>query len=142
MAQAAARCITEEVAPVSVFLAVHDELLRAQLERSLGRRGGLRVVGAAHDGGQAYEAIVAGAPDVAVVETGLPTLDGLALCERVARARPEIGTRILLLDGVPPTARDLAVAAGAAGCLPATAKTAQLCDAVASIANGGTMFHI
>jgi hypothetical protein len=33
------------------------------------------------------------------------------------------------------------VAAGASGCLPATATTAQLCDAITSIANGAVIFQ-
>jgi hypothetical protein len=37
--------------------------------------------------------------------------------------------------------RELAVAAGAAGCVPATVAIAQLRDAITSIANGGTIFH-
>jgi DNA-binding NarL/FixJ family response regulator len=48
---------------------------------------------------------------------------------------------VLLLSGEPPVTRDVAVECGAAGCLPATASSARLCDAITSIANGGAIFH-
>ena len=125
---------------VSVLLAVSDQLQQALLLRALERRDDLRVIGTVHDGCQALSAILADAPDVAVVDTGLPTLDGISLSRRLAD-RPELGTRVLLVDGDPPVTRDRAIASGAAGCLPATAATAEFCDAIASIANGGTIFH-
>jgi two-component system, LuxR family, secretion system response regulator SsrB len=141
MFRPAARCITEAVPDVSVFLAISDPLQRALLVRALRRHGDLTVVGTEQDGCRALDAIVRDGPDVAVIEAGLPTLDGLALCRRLAQARPEVGTRVLLLDDGTPVTRDRAVASGAAGCVPATATSAQLCDAVASIANGGTIFY-
>ncbi len=132
----------EGVSPVTVLLAVSDHLRQAVLLRALRRHDDLAIVGAEHDGARALAAILRTAPDVAVVDTGLPSVDGIDLCGRIAEARPEVGTRVLLLEGDPPVSRALAVASGAAGCLPATATTAQLCDAVTSIANGGTIFHI
>jgi DNA-binding NarL/FixJ family response regulator len=141
MVPGAARCITAGVTPVTVLLAVSDSLQQALLVRALRRREDLVLAGTEQDGGQAFEAILRSTPDVAVVETGLPTLDGLALCTRLVHARPLVPTRVLLLDGDPPVTRDLAVASGAAGCLPATATSAQLWDAITSIANGGTIFH-
>jgi two-component system response regulator DesR len=128
------------VTPVSVLLAVNDQLQQALLLRALERRDDLRVLGTVHDGSQALSAILADAPDVAVVDTGLPTLDGISLARCLAD-RPELGTRVLLVDGDPPVTRDHAIASGAAGCLPGTAATAEVCDAIASIANGGTIFH-
>jgi DNA-binding NarL/FixJ family response regulator len=141
MSRAEASCITGEVSPVTVLLAVSEPLQQALLERALARRDDLTVIGTEHDGGRAVQAILRDAPDVAVVDSGLATVDGLALCRRLASARPDVGTRVLLLEGDPPVTREEAVACGAAGCLPATATAAELCDAVASIANGGTIFH-
>jgi DNA-binding NarL/FixJ family response regulator len=112
------------------------------LLRAMRRHADLTIVGTEHDGARALDAIVQAAPDVAVVDTGLPTRDGLDLCARLAEVRPEVGTRVLLLDGDPPVTRARAVSSGAAGCLPATSTVAQLCDAITSIANGGTIFHI
>jgi DNA-binding NarL/FixJ family response regulator len=133
-------CLTENVPDVTVLLAVNDQLQQALLRRALRRRSDIAVVGAEQDGCQALEAVVRLAPDVAVVDAGLPTIDGLELCRRLAGS-PQGATRVLLLEGDPPVSRALAVQAGAAGCLPVTATTAQICDAVASIANGGTIFH-
>ncbi len=125
---------------VTVLLAVNDLLQRALLERALRRRSDIAVVGTEHDGHQALDAIDRLAPDVAVVDAGLPTVDGLEVCRRLSSS-PQTATRVLLLEGDPPVSRARAVNAGAAGCLPVTATTAQVCDAIASIANGGTIFH-
>jgi DNA-binding NarL/FixJ family response regulator len=141
MDRLAARCITAGVPPVTVLLAVSDPLRKALLVRALCRRDDMTVAGTGQDGDHALDEILRTAPDVAVVETGLPGLNGLELCRRLARARPQVGTRVLLLAGEPPVTRDVAVASGAAGCLPATTESVQLCDAITSIANGGAIFH-
>lgn len=129
------------MSPVTVLLAVSDQLQQAVLLRAMRRHADFTIVGTEHDGARALDAIVQVAPDVAVVDTGLPTLDGLDLCGSLSEVRPEVGTRVLLLDGHPPVTRARAVCSGAAGCLPATSSVAQLCDAITSIANGGTIFH-
>jgi len=125
---------------VTVLLAVSDPLQQALFVRALRRRDDLDVVATEQDGCQALDTVVRDVPDVAVVESGLPTLDGLSLCRRLA-GRPEIATRVLLLEGEPPVSRQQAVACGAAGCLPATVAARDLCDAIASIADGGTIFR-
>jgi DNA-binding NarL/FixJ family response regulator len=136
-----AGCITGSVPPFTVLLAVSDPLREALLLRGLRRREDITIVGTEQHGRRALQAILRLAPDVALVDAGLPILDGLQVCRQVAGARPEAGTRVLLLDGDPPVTRDLAVAAGAAGCIPATSTIAEVQDAIASIANGGTIFH-
>ena len=136
------RASLEDVSPVTVLLAVGDPLQQAVLLRALRRADALDIVGSEHDGARALGEILRLAPDVAVIDTGLPSVGGIELCERLAGARPEVGTRVLLLEGDPPVTRAGAVASGAAGCLPATSTAAQLTDAVTSIANGGTIFHI
>lgn len=127
--------------PVTVLLAVSDPLQQALLRRALARRDDLVLIATEQDGRQALVALLDMMPDVAVVETGLPTIDGLELCRAAVHARADVGTRVLLLYGDPPVTRARAVDAGAAGCVPATATTAQVCDAISSIANGGTIFH-
>jgi two-component system response regulator DesR len=140
MSEGRATCLTETVSEVTALLAVNDQLQKALLERALRRRPDIAVVGTEHDGRQALDAIMRLAPDVAVVDAGLPTMDGLELCRRLAGS-PQAATRVLLLEGDPPVSRAHAVNAGAAGCLPVTATTAQIGDAITSIANGGTIFH-
>jgi DNA-binding NarL/FixJ family response regulator len=129
------------VPPVTVLLAVSDPLQQALLVRALERRVDLELIATEQDGRKALAALLDLMPDVAVVETGLPSLDGLELCRAAVRARADVGTRVLLLYGDPSVTRARAIEAGAAGCVPATATTAQVCDAISSIANGRTIFH-
>lgn len=81
-----------------VILVVEDDpstqrMLRRVLEAERFR------VRAAGDGGSALAAVAADAPDVIVLDLGLPGVDGLAVCRRLRAAG--IGTPILVL-----TARD------------------------------------
>lgn len=141
MDRPAGGCITGSVPPVSVLLAVREPLQQAMLARALCRREDLVLAGTEPDGARALEAILRRAPDVAVIDVDLPAIGGLEVCRRLATTGRDVATRILLLDGHPAVTHEVAVSVGAAGCLPATAPSVQLCDAVASIAGGGTVFR-
>ena len=57
--------------------------------------GGFRVVGEASDGREALCAIEEGEPDIALVDFGLPLLNGLEVARRLRKAR--VATRVILL---------------------------------------------
>jgi two-component system response regulator MprA len=80
-----------------VLVVDDDPPLRRMLDRSLSAEGFLVTV--AGDGGEALLAAERSAPDVIVLDLGLPVMDGLAVCRRLrGRGLP---TPILML-----TARD------------------------------------
>jgi two-component system response regulator MprA len=84
----------------AVLVVDDDGPIRRMLERTLAAEG-YGVAGAA-DGGAALAAIERAAPDVLVLDVGLPGLDGLAVCRRL-RGKG-LALPILLLtarDGVP-----------------------------------------
>jgi len=81
----------------AVLVVDDDGPIRRMLERTLAAEG--YGVAAAADGGAALAAIERSAPDVLVLDVGLPGLDGLAVCRRVRRKG--LALPILLL-----TARD------------------------------------
>jgi two-component system, OmpR family, response regulator MprA len=89
----------------SVLVVEDDAPIRRMLERTLAAEG-YGVTGAG-DGGAALAAVERSAPDIVVLDVGLPGLDGLAVCRRL-RAKG-LALPILLL-----TARD-AVADRVAG---------------------------
>jgi DNA-binding NarL/FixJ family response regulator len=65
---------------------------RATARRML-ERDGWSVVGEAHDGSAAIAAVAALAPDVVLLDIGLPDIDGFAVAERLAAvdaARPDV----------------------------------------------------
>jgi two-component system, NarL family, nitrate/nitrite response regulator NarL len=75
--------------PDALRLVIADDhpLFRDGLRRALSRDEGLRIVGEAADGQRALELIRAQAPDVAVLDIGLPGLDGCSVARQVREER-------------------------------------------------------
>jgi len=70
-------------------------MLVCQSLKSLLEREGMQVVGEANDGQQAIELIEKSQPDVAVMDIGMPVLNGLDAAREVHRKSPK--TRVILL---------------------------------------------
>jgi DNA-binding NarL/FixJ family response regulator len=121
-----------------VVLVEDHALTRAGLRAALADAG-LDVVGEADDGPRGLAEVVRLAPDVAVVDLGLPGMDGIELTKRLRESARH--TKIVIL-----TMHDLdsevlaALAAGAdAYCVKST-KTEGVVTAVRVVAEGGAYF--
>jgi two-component system, NarL family, response regulator LiaR len=121
-----------------VVLVEDHALTRAGLRAALDAAG-LNVVGEAEDGPRGLEEARRLAPDVAVIDLGLPGMDGIELTRQLRAAVPK--TRIVIL-----TMHDLdtevlaALSAGAdAYCVKST-KTEGIVAAVRVVAEGGAYF--
>ena len=124
---------------ISVVLVEDHALTRAGLRTAIDASGDLRVVAEADDGQAGLAAIVAEHPDVAVIDIGLPGLDGIELTRRIRSVAPQ--TRVVIL-----TMHDLeeevlaALAAGAdAYCVKASQPHSVL-EAIRIAAGGGAYF--
>jgi DNA-binding NarL/FixJ family response regulator len=122
----------------SVVLVEDHALTRAGLRAAL-VDGGFDVVGEAGDGPRGLEEIRRLKPDVAVIDLGLPGMDGIELTRQLRSIVPQ--TRIVIL-----TMHDLdtevlaALAAGAdAYCVKST-ETGGVITAVRVVAEGGAYF--
>lgn len=73
--------------PLRIVIADDHPLFRDGLRRALARDNDLRVVGEAADGRQALELIRAKTPDVAILDIGLPGLDGCSVARQVREER-------------------------------------------------------
>jgi DNA-binding NarL/FixJ family response regulator len=120
-----------------VVLAEDHGLVRAGIRALLESIEGLEVVGEAGDGHEALRLIEQQRPALAIVDIGLPGLNGIEVTRRVARETP--GTRVLVLsmhlDGE--YVRQ-ALRAGAAGYLVKSSSSVELELAVSAVARGET----
>jgi two-component system nitrate/nitrite response regulator NarL len=118
-----------------VYVAFDHPMFMRALEDVVRERADLELAGAARTGPEALESILALAPDVVVLDTRLPALDGVHVLEEAANAR--LRTRFLFLTSE--MGGDLvhaALAAGASGYLAHTADRDAICDAIVAVAAG------
>ena len=77
--------MTEAAAPAAAHvLVVDDETVLAGMVANYLQRAGFRT-SVAHDGNRAVEVALAEAPDVVVLDLGLPGKDGLQVCQEIRR---------------------------------------------------------
>lgn len=120
-----------------VVIVEDHALTRAGLRTTL--EASFAVVGEAGDGVAGWETIARERPDVAVIDIGLPGIDGIALTQRV---RGElVGTRVVILTMIDLEEEVIAaLAAGAdAYCLKSSPPEV-IVDAVRIAAEGGAYF--
>ena len=123
----------------TVVLVEDHSLTRAGLRSALEESGELRVIAEAEDGLAGLDVIAAQQPDVAVIDIGLPGIDGIELTRRVRIASPR--TRIVIL-----TVHDLenevlaALSAGADAYCLKTSAPERIVAAVTTAAAGGAFF--
>lgn len=82
-------------APIRVLIVEDQELVRVGLKTVLAKTEGLEVAGTASDGRDAVEQARSIAPDVIVMDIGLPFLNGIEASKQIKEARPE--TKIVML---------------------------------------------
>lgn len=126
-------------AKVSILLADDQVMFRDGLRKLLELTNQVQVLGMVSDGRQALEMLRELQPQVAVVETALPVLNGLELTRLITRDLPNI--RVILLSGS--SGVDFApkaLKAGAAGLLLKTSDVIELQLAIKVVARGDSYF--
>lgn len=122
-------------APIRVFLADDQALVRSGFRMLIDSSDDLRVVGEAADGAAAVRAVLENPCDVVLMDIRMPVMDGVEATRRIAQA--DVGTRILVL-----TTFDLdeyafaALKAGASGFLLKDARPVDLLNAIRNVAAG------
>ena len=120
---------------INVLVAEDMHLVRGALIALLEREDDLAVVAEVGHGDRIVPAALEHRPDVAVLDVGMPGLDGLEAAGRIAAELP--GCRVLMVTGsaTPETLRR-ALAAGAAGFMVKDAPPRELADAIRRVAAG------
>ena len=122
---------------VTVLVADDHPIYREGIVRAIGERGDLELVGEAADGREALERIQQLNPQVAVLDIRMPGLDGTQVLS--AMRRDGIETEVLFISAfMEPELAYKTVAAGAKGYLSKEASRQEVCEAIVTIAGGGT----
>ena len=122
---------------VRVIVADDHPLYREGIVRAVKDRPDLELVGEAADGREALERIRELSPDVAVLDIRMPELEGTQVLS--ALRRDGVATEVLFLSAFMES--ELAyktVAEGAKGYLSKEASRQEICDAIVTVARGGT----
>ena len=123
--------------PIRVLLADDHTLVRAGIRSLLETIEGLEVVAECGDGREALELVVRHRPDVALLDIGMPGLNGIEIARQAARVSPK--TRVIVLsmhDDL--THVRQAMRAGVVGYLVKGAAVAELPLAIKSVMSGET----
>jgi DNA-binding NarL/FixJ family response regulator len=125
------------VKTIRLVIADDHTLVRAGICALMRNFSGVEIVAEADDGLAALRLIKAHKPDVAMVDIGMPKLNGIDLAARVSRECPEVRVLILSMHATEEYVTQ-ALQAGAAGYLIKGADTAELEFALRSVVSEGT----
>lgn len=99
---------------IRVLLVDDHPMVLAGIGGVLTRAGGFEVAGTARDGFEALSMIERTTPDLVLMDMSMPRMDGLACLTRISARHPRLPV-VVMSASVAPVARDVALAAGAAG---------------------------
>lgn len=85
--------------PTTVALVEDEAEARARLSGSIRAKAGLRLVGEWATGAEALAALAQGAPDVLLVDLGLPDMSGLKIVRYVAERHPACDILVVTIFG-------------------------------------------
>jgi two-component system, NarL family, nitrate/nitrite response regulator NarL len=122
---------------VTVVVADDHPIYREGIVRAINERPDLDLIGEAADGRQALDQIQELSPQVAVLDIRMPGLDGTQVLS--AMRRDGLGTEVLFLSAfMEPELAYRTVASGARGYLSKESSRHEVCEAIVTIARGGT----
>jgi DNA-binding NarL/FixJ family response regulator len=127
------------MAPLRIFLADDHEIVRYGLRTLLEIRGEWMIVGEASDGAAAIEGVRSCEPDIAILDIGMPIVDGLTAARQILAGDGDVKILILSLHDSKNVIRQV-VDSGARGFVLKSDAARDLIAAVEAIQAGGTFF--
>jgi two-component system response regulator NreC len=125
--------------PIRILLADDHTVMRRGLRVLLERQPGFAVVGEAADGAEAVELAAKEKPDVAVLDIGMPTLNGIEAARRIVEKNS--GTAVVILSMHSDESYVLrTLKAGARGYLLKDAPESDLINAIHAVHQGKAFF--
>jgi len=123
--------------PVTVALVEDDDEARRRLVASIGLDPSLRLAGEYRTGGEALAGLASGAPDVFLVDLGLPDMPGLEVVKRIAARHPACDILVVTVFGDEESVIG-ALEAGARGYLLKGALEHDIAEDIRHLRNGGS----
>ena len=123
--------------PVTVALVEDDDEARGRLVASIRADPSLRLVGEHRTGTEALAALESAAPDVFLVDLGLPDMSGLSVVRRIAERYPSCEILVVTIFGDEQTVLG-ALEAGARGYLLKGALQHDIAEDIRHLRNGGS----
>ena len=127
------------MAPLRIFLADDHEIVRYGVRTLLELHGEWTVVGEASDGAAAIEGVLTCEPDIAILDIGMPGIDGLTAARQILASGGKAKILILSLHDSKNVIRRV-VDSGARGFVLKSDAARDLIAAVEAIQAGGTFF--
>jgi two-component system, NarL family, response regulator NreC len=121
--------------PIRILLADDHVMLRQGL-RALLEQAGMLVIGEASDGQEALRLAHAQPPDVAVLDIGMPHLNGIETARRLREALPQTKIVLLTMHTDDPYVLE-AMQAGAVGYVLKTQAALDIVQAIRDVVQGG-----
>lgn len=125
---------------IRVVIAEDHTLVREGTRQILERHQDIEVVGEAADGEQAVSLAERLRPDVAIMDIGMPLMNGIEATRRIKASCPEVGVLILTVHEDEQYLLAL-LEAGAAGYLLKDVRGSQLVEAVRGVRAGEPILH-
>ena len=122
---------------IKAYIADDHPILREGLAALVERECDIDIVGQTGNGLDVLSDVLRLQPDVAIVDIGMPGLNGLDICRELTRSAKSTVVLILTME----SDEEFIVAAlrnGASGYLTKEAAPEQFCEAIRTVAHGGT----
>jgi DNA-binding NarL/FixJ family response regulator len=120
---------------IKVLIVEDNEITRGGLQLTINSFAGLEVIGTAADGLAGVDLAVKLAPNIVVVDIGLPGVDGIEVTRRIKASRPEVRVITMSTQDTDDVLY-AALSAGADGYCIKEISASQLEMALKSVANG------
>ena len=131
---------TRDAEPIRVILAEDHTLVREGTRRILEATKTVSVVAEAADGRQAVEVVDRFEPDVAIIDIGMPGINGIEATRRIKQAHPRVSVLVLSMHDDDQFIFAV-LEAGAAGYLLKDVEGRQLVNAVEAVHAGESVLH-
>lgn len=125
--------------PVHILLADDHEVVRKGLRALLETQPGWKVIGEATDGREAVDKAQSMHPDVAIVDIGMPSLNGLEATRQIVKKAPRTRVLVLTMHDTNPLIQQV-VKAGARGYVLKSDVASDLVSAVEALTRDQTFF--